>query len=104
MRSGTELPPTAAFFIAAKMQHPLQQAGRRVGRLSTLALTPATRDLLSVSKQVVIKTSLHYVRNYFWPSACSETLHIRAKLGKWPAGSVWDTLSVMNKRKEIHRP
>ena len=73
------------------------------GRLGTLALTPATWDLLSVSKQVVIKTFVHYVRNDFWPGACSQTLRIRAKPGKWPAGSVWDTVSVVNKAEEIHR-
>lgn len=73
------------------------------GRLSALALLPATWDLLSVSKQVVIKTSVHYVRNDFWPGACSQTLHIRAKGRKWPAGSVWDTVSVANMTEEIHR-
>lgn len=73
------------------------------GRLGALAVTPATWDLLSVSKQVVIKTSVHYVRNDFWLGACSQTLRIRAKGRKWPAGSVWDTVSVVNKTEEIHR-
>lgn len=50
-------------------------------RLGTPALTPAAWGLLSVSIQVAIKIFLHYVRNYFWPGACSQTLCIRAKGG-----------------------
>lgn len=45
---------------------------RSVGTLSP----PATWDLLSASKQVVIKTSAGYIRNDFWPGACSQTLRI----------------------------
>lgn len=68
------------------MQHQRQRAHGHygdaavVGRLCALGLTPATWDLLSVPKQVVIKT-FHYVRNDFWLGACSQTLCIRAKGG-----------------------
>lgn len=54
------------------------------GRFGAPALTPAAWDLLSVSKQVAIKIFVHYVRNYFWPGACSQTLCIRAKEGSGP--------------------
>lgn len=69
--------------------------------LGTLC-SPATWDLLLVSKQVVIKTPVHYFRNDFWPSACSQTLRIRAKERKRNTGSIWDTVSVVAETEEIH--
>lgn len=51
------------------------------GRLNAPVLTPAPWGLLSVSILVAIKISVHYVWNDFWPSACSQTLCIRAKQG-----------------------
>lgn len=50
-------------------------------RLGAPALIPAAWDLLSGSIQVAIKIFVHYVRNDFWPGACSQTLCIRAKGG-----------------------
>lgn len=79
-------------------------ADSAAGLQSVGTLSPAaTWDLLSVSKQVVIKISARYVRNDFWPGACSQTLRMRAKERKRNAGSVWDTVSVVDKTEEIHR-
>lgn len=54
------------------------------GRLGAPALTPAAWGLLSVSIQVAINIFVHYVRNYFWPGACSQTLCICAEGGSGP--------------------